>query len=113
MSSWISNYGFAMALVYPAVNVALLIACLYAARNSSFRFDFLLLAAAAFLSFIAAAIMLLVRLAHDGALSLPSSRQSLLLPHDICEIASIVLYVFGFIRLAYHVGSSARATRQV
>jgi hypothetical protein len=45
------------------------------------------------------AIMLLVCVAHDGVLSLPFSRQSLLLPHDLSEIVSIVLYVLVFFGL--------------
>jgi predicted membrane channel-forming protein YqfA (hemolysin III family) len=114
MSTWIELYGTIMAFVYPLVNATVLVACIYAGRNRAWRREFVCLGAAAFLSLVCSGIMLVVRLANSGELAVSAaSRRSLLVPHDVCEIVSIVLYCVGFIMLAHHIGSSASATREV
>jgi DMSO reductase anchor subunit len=112
MSTWSELYGTIMAFVYPVVNATVLVACIYTARNPAWRREFVCLGAAAFLSPLCSGIMLVVRLAHSDELAVSAvSRRSLLLPHDVCEIVSVVLYCVGFIMLSHHIGSSARATR--
>jgi hypothetical protein len=112
MTTWIEIYAWSMAVIYPAVNIAILIACLYATRHPAFRRDFGFLAAAAALSIFCSVVMLLLRL-HQSfhfAFLTPSVRRGLLLPHDLAEIASIIFYCIGIFTLAFHVRSLSNST---
>lgn len=79
---------------------------LYASRRPTLRRPFYYLAIAAALSAFCSAITLFLRLHQSFPFSFVTVelRRGLLLPHDLAEISSVVIYCFGFISLAYRVG---------
>ena len=101
-----------MAFIYPAVNLAIFVAALLAARQPAFRREFYCLAVAAALSVFCSAMTLLLRLHQSFGYSFltPELRRGLLLPHDLAELLSIIIYCFGFLGLARRVRSLPHAT---
>jgi len=99
-----------MAVIYPFVDCALLLAALLAARHPTFRREFSCLAVAGALSVLCAVITLLFRLHLSFQLSFLTVdlRRNLLLLHDLAEVTSIVIYCIGFFALARHVMSLPR-----
>jgi hypothetical protein len=112
MSPWITIYSWSMAVIYPALNAAILIAALSAARHPAFRREFHFLAVAAALSVFCSLITLLLRLHLTFSFSFLTvgARRALLPLHDIAEVASIVFYCVGFITLARRIRSLPHAT---
>lgn len=112
MSTWITFYSWCMAFIYPAVNVAIFIAALSAARQPTFRREFYCLAVAAALSVFCSAVLLLLRLHSSFALPFftVELRRGLLIPHDLAEIVGLVIYCVGFFSLARRIRGLSHAT---
>ena len=112
MNTWITIYAWSMALAYPAVNLAIFFAALYASRYRALRQPFSCLAVAAALSIFCSVIILFLRLHQIFSFSFVTVelQRSLLLPHDLAEIGSLVIYCFGFISLACRVSRLPPAT---
>ena len=112
MSNWITIHSWIMAFTYPAVNITLVIAALYAARHPIFRREFLCLAFAAALTVFCSAVTLLFRLHLAFPLSFLSLpvRRGLLLGQSFAEVVSIAIYCVGFLALARHVRSLPHTT---
>jgi hypothetical protein len=112
MSNWIAIHSWIMAFTYPAVNITLFIAALYAARNPTFKREFLCLASAAALTVFCSTVALLFRLhlAFPRSFLSLSVRRGLLLGQNVAEVVSITIYCVGFLALARHVRSLPQAT---
>jgi hypothetical protein len=109
--SGFEEYSRFLALFYVVASLVAALACFYAARNSPLRKVFATLTVAAVLALIWSASTLVAELAQNGAVIVSShSLRRLRLPTEIVRLACVVMFMIGFLRLAFdsRAGRSAK-----
>ena len=100
--TWYKFYTVVTLFAYPLINLGLVFAALYAAKNPLYRRPFHCLALAGTLSIFCSSAVLLIKLHRLGAPSFLSkaAMEDLILFHNVAEIGSFIVYAFGFFTLA-------------
>jgi hypothetical protein len=113
MSIWITLHDWGMLFLYPLVTAVILIATLAAATNPIYRRAFIFMAISGALSLFCCLVTLFFRLylaLHLTILPVEMRRMILAL-HDLAEIASMPLYLIGFLTLTYRVYTQTSQTK--
>jgi hypothetical protein len=108
------QYSQLVALFYVVVSVIALLAAIYAIGNPSFGKTFILLAIAAVFALVWSASTLVVELAQTGTVIVSAfSLRSLRVPTEILRVACIVIFIIGFVRLAYSLRRTGAAKDRI
>ena len=107
-------YSEVLALVYVIASLIALAATIYATRKSSFRKEFILLAAASVFALGWSTSTLVAELAQTGTVLVSaSSLRSLRVPTEIARVICILIFIIGFVKLAFALGTRAPATETI
>lgn len=110
----VEQYSQMLALVYVIASLISLAATIYAIRKSSFRKEFILLAVASLFALGWSTSTLVADLAQTGTVIVSaSSLRSLRVPTEIVRVICILIFIIGFVKLAFALGTKAPARETI